>query len=932
MTSAVISVASKLSSMLIKEVKFLSSIKSQVKNVIYELNAMHDFFRRADAFDRSNMDTEQWVNEVRDLAFEVEDVIEEFSMLNSVTVTNVGARHDVGMKLENLRDRFKKARDRFETYRIPSAGSLPANREWDDSQEDAMFLKEEDLVGIEVAREKLIKLLVQGDNNAHKVSVVGMGGIGKTTLVNQVYKTAAVKSTFDSHAFIHVSKNLTVEDLLKDLIKQICEESCLPWVSQEYDTMTSLALKEKVNELLSGKTYVIILDDLQSVDQWKGSRNAFPDNECRCRVVVTTRSEDVATTNWKGRDVIYKLEPLTSEDSLKLFRKNAFREEDRRRPTINPDFLEVSEKILKKCMGLPLAIVAISGVLIAMDTPEEWVSVYNRLGGELHKNAELKSICKILRHSYYYLPEHLKPCFLYMSLFPEYQPIGRLRLLRLWLAEGFVERKDQNMHMTLEEVAESYLDQLIRRHMVRVAAKTSDGRDKAYSIHSLVREIILGKSREEQFASVTDCAPLSKVARRLSVHNNMLVIMENGDENSYQSLRSFLMFDVDKPLNKTSIPVLCRGFRLLAVLDLQGADLDHFPTSIIELSYLRYLSLKYTTVSKIPKDIHKLQRLETLDLKCTLVVKLPEEILKLKRLSNLLVYRNDRDTGTAFHSKHGFKAPKKGMGCLTELQKLCFIEAGEKSGNLVQELQALTKLQRLGILKLSQKNGKALCSSISKLRELRALSVTSSEDHKLALDDLSDPPPCLERIYLTGQMASLPTWIGELQNLVKIYLKSSKLHENPLMTLELLPNLVHIELHQAYKGSEMCFKGGKLGKLKILGLHKFASLAQVTIEEHAMRNLENFLIQDCPLLTTLPQGIGYLETLKVLDFVEMPQVLISTLQPPPKEGRNYTSIKHIPQVRFSSRVNMVWTTSNLSTQISSRGMDLGAHITEFEDK
>ncbi|CAM9002459.1 unnamed protein product [Rhodiola kirilowii] len=920
--SAVISLAFKLASMLIKEVQLLSIINTQVTNIIYELNTMRAFFRRADVFDQSGMDIEQWVNEVRDLAFQVEDVIEEYSRLNSVAFTNVGARHEIAETLDNLKDRFREARVRFDTYRIPSAENLPANPDWHDPQEDALFQTEEEVVGIKESGEDLIKLLVQGQDNTHKVSVVGMGGLGKTTLVKMVYETAAVKSKFDSHTWINVSKNYKVEDLLKELIKQICEESCLHWVSQDYDTMKSLDLKRKVNQLLTGKKYMIVLDDLQSVDQWNGSKNAFPDNNCRCRVVVTTRSEDIATIDWrKGRDVIYNLKPLSSEDSWELFRNKAFRE-----GRYNPDFLEVSEKILKKCMGLPLAIVAISGVLIGMDTPKKWASVYDRLGGELHENKKLKSIYKIIWHSYHYLPHNLKPCFLYMGLFPEYQPIGRLRLLRLWLAEGFVEKKD---NMTLEEVAESYLDQLIRRHMVRVAAKTSDGRDKAYIIHSLVREIILAKSRDEQFASVTDCAPLSKVARRLSVHNNMLV-MENDDEN-YQSLRSFLMFDVDKPLNKTSLPVLYGGFRLLSVLDLQGADLNHFPTSIIELSNLRYLSLKNTTVSKIPKTIHKLRRLETLDLKCTLVVKLPEEILKLKRLSNLLVYRNDRDTGTAFHSKHGFKAPNKGIRCLTNLQKLCFIEAGEKSGKLVQELKALTKLQRLGILKLSQKNGTALCSSISKLRELRALSVTSSEGHKLALDDLSDPPPCLERIYLTGQMASLPTWIGQLQNLVKIYLKSSKLRENPLMILEQLPNLVHIELHQAYTGSKLCFKGGKLKNLKILGLHEFASLDQVTMEEHAMPYLENFLIRGCPLLKILPQGIDYLKKLKVLDFVEMPEDIISTLQPPPNEGTNYTSIKHIPQVRFSSQINKVWRTIKLSTEIPDT-LDDSPSTTDLEDQ
>uniref|UniRef100_A0A7N0V1M2 Uncharacterized protein n=1 Tax=Kalanchoe fedtschenkoi TaxID=63787 RepID=A0A7N0V1M2_KALFE len=862
--SVVISLAFKLSSLLIKEVQLMSNIESSVKNIIYESTAMRAFLRRADASEQSDLELEQWVSEVRDLAFKVEDVIDEYIMLSSAAfqpIKIVGAQHDIVKRMEELKDLFGEARARFDRY------------DWYDPQEDAMFQTEQDLVGINIPKETLIKLLVQG--------------LGKTTLVNQVYETAAVKNHFVSHAWINVSKTSTVEDLLKDLIKQLYDESCLSWVPQDFETMKSFDLKKKVNELLSGKRYVIILDDLQTVDQWDGSRNAFPNNNCRSRVVVTTRSADVATTVWKSEDYIYNLEPLSITNSWELFSKKAFKD-----GFCPPDYFEVSTKILKKY---------------------KWVMVNNRLGGELEENQKLKSIYRIISHSYHYLPYHLKPCFLYMGLFPEDQPIGRLRLLRLWVAEGFLEEKNE---MTPGEVAENYLNQLLDRNMVQVAIRTSDGREKAYTIHSVLREIILARSRAQKFASVTNNGLLSKVTRRLSLHNNLLGI-GNEDEN-YQSLRSFLMFDVEKPLNKTSMPTLYGGFKLLAVLDLQGANLEKFPTFIVQLLNLRYLSLKNTKVDSIPSTIYRLQKLEILDLKCTLVTKLPLRIVELKRLRSLLVYRYDRDINRSLPSKYGFKAPKGGMGNLRRLEKLCFVEASNDSGKLVKEVELLTELQRLGIVKLSEKNGKALCSSIASLKKLIALSITSSKDHKLDLGYLKHPPH-LQRLYLTGQLESLPTWIGNLKYLVKIYLKSSKLDENPLTTLEKLPNLVHIELLQAYTGKEMCFSNGTLKKLKILGLREFATLNKVTVEANAMPNLENLLLQGCPLLKTLPQGIGYLYKLQVLDFVEMPEDIISKLQPPPKAGEDYKSIQHIPQVRFSCKVNDMWVIRRLSTDMTNPG-------------
>ncbi|GMN25377.1 hypothetical protein TIFTF001_049224 [Ficus carica] len=353
------------------------------------------------------------------------------------------------------------------------------------------------------------------------------------------------------------------------------------------------------------------------------------------------------------------------------------------------------------------------------------------------------------------------------------------------------------------------------------------------------------------------------------------------------------MFEVDE---KFHLHTLFRGgFRLLTLLDLENSHLKKFPVEVVNLYYLKYLSLRKTKVRIIPRFIGKLHNLETLDLKHSQVTELPVEILKLQRLRHLLLYRIEFISHEPFNSKSGFRIMAN-IGVLQSLQKLSFIELNQGGSNMVKDLGNLTQLRRLGILKLRREDGKDLCSSIEKMNSLRALSIVSiEEDEIIDLQHLSTPPVLLQRLYLRGRLEMLPHWIPSLHSLVKLSLKWSKLKDDPLVYLQYIPNLVQLVLCQAFAGHRLCFKAGGFKKLKILGLEEFDKLKCIQVEPGAMALLEDLSIRRCEFLEKVPSGIEHLAKLKLLEFFDMPAELFNTLRPDMKDSE-YWRVSHIPEV------------------------------------
>ncbi|KAL3832914.1 hypothetical protein ACJIZ3_007650 [Penstemon smallii] len=917
---AVVFVLDKLTTLLDEKVNLIKDVKKEVEYVRDELERMAAFLRVADDADDSDPELKVWVKQIRDVAYETEDIIDEFILQLYYTngscpvgfcgfldklifcVKNLKTHYEVSSEIHNIKSRMTDIAVRHRRYcykfNVPNQGSclLSGGSSSHDHRGNALLVEEGDLVGIHYPRGELVTWLVEGDSRLKVVSVVGMGGLGKTTLVKMVFDDAIVKKHFHNHAWITVSETFTVEELLKDTIQQLFDQMKLP-IPQDLSSMNVNKLKATIKEFLRQRRYVIVFDDVWSIQAWEAIKYVLPYENQGSRVILTTRIMDVASTCTVETDgYVYKLSPLSDEESWTLFCHRAF--QGKSCPT---HLDEICKNILRRCGGLPLAIVAISGVLSTKkDTNiDEWKMLNYSLGSELEGNDQLESMRSILLLSFNYLPYYLKPCFMYLSCYPEDHLIEHNTLIRQWIAEGFVRQKEGS---TLEEVAQGYLNELVNRSLIRPLKMNDDGSVKESCIHDLYREIILSKSRDQNFVTTTTEQNMTwpKRVRRLSVHG----AFEKADIIKYGArLCSFLSFGVKDSQSVLSILQYLKICRMLKVLNLRGVFLERFPEAILELFHLKSLCLRNTWIKKLPGSIKNLQKLEMLDLKGTYITELPVGILKLQNLCHLLVYHQVPGSYMAYNYANGFKA-LKGIGNLKFLKKLSFIEAYPGS-HILKEIAMLTELKRLSISMLRTEDCVVLCSSIDKLIKLSSLSLSTVEGDVLDIQYLSSPPPFLQRLYLTGCLAKFPLWIQSLRSLVKVYFRWSKLSDDPLEYLQDLPNLVHIEYSEAFIGEKLCFKAGKFQKLKLLGLDKLQGLKHVIIEEGATPFLEKLIIQRCNILESVPEGIERLTYLKVVEFFDMPEEFIVSLYPETC-GCEYWRIAHIPQVYHTYWRNGCW--------------------------
>ncbi|KAM4085098.1 hypothetical protein ACJW30_10G000900 [Castanea mollissima] len=914
-------VMDKLTTLIQEEVQQLRGVKEEAVWIRDKLEYINAVLTAADEIeDRSPGVDDVWIKQLREVAYDIEDALDEFRLLTHhpdheshdfltrklSTIKKLFARHHFAAEIERINSRIQSISDGHERFRSETIDARIPLQTRDDHRQNALLIEEADLVGIENPKKQLVSWLIQDDTGREVVSVVGMGGSGKTTLVKKVYDDAQVKLQFKYRAWITVSPSLRMEELLKHMLQQLYRVKRKP-VPQELDSMTNDQLGTTIYSFLQYKRYLIVLDDLWHIDEWDAVKYALPSSNSS-RVMLTTRHSDIASASVQEfHGNIYSLNPLPLEESRTLFCRKTFGEN-----SCPPYLNNLTESILKKCEGLPLAIVAISGVLATKDRVDEWDMIKRSLADELKENARLNSMDKILSLSYNDLPYRLKPCFLYFSIFPKNHVIDQMRLIRLWIAEGFVRTKKG---MTLEEVAEGYLNELLNRSLIQVAGTTSEGRIKTCRVHDLLREMIINKVREQNFVTIArgQNTEWPEKVRRLSVHKTMPDVLQSQSISHLRSLHMFWRLDLlSESIKSLSFPL---EFKLLNVLDLQGAPLEVFPKEIIKLFLLKYLSLRSTKIKVIPPGIGNLRYLETLDLKHTCITELPVEILKLQKLCHLLVYRYEIQSYAQINSKYGFKAMAQ-IGCLHSLQKLCFIEADPV---ILGELGKLDQLRRLGIVKFRREHGSALCTSIEMLKRLRALSITSIEENEvLNLESLHCPPQFLQRLYLSGRLEKLPHWISSLHSLAKISLKWSQLRDDPLEYLQDLPNLVHLEFLQVYEGEILHFKAGGFQRLKVLCLDKLDGLKMVIVENGAMPFLEKLILQRCELLHSLPSGIERLSKLKSLEFYDMPNEIIMTIRPD-IDGGDYWKVEHVPEINSTYWRDGGWDVFSLYTSIEGEG-------------
>ncbi|KAL3825329.1 hypothetical protein ACJIZ3_021358 [Penstemon smallii] len=918
--SAVSFLCNQLSIWLQQEEELLGGLKQEVQYIRDEMMQMKAFLRVADSKKENNPQLKEWVRQVREIAYDTEDVLDEYMFRFALrgatgfrghikkyyyTVKNLKFHHRIASEIQTIKQRLENVSKTQQRYKdmggvndLASSSTL-INDTWYDGRGDALLLEDADVVGIEKPKKKLIDWLLPTDQPGLKViSVVGMGGLGKTTLVKKVYDDASLKSNFDHHVWITVSESFKVEHLLSNIIRQLVDEVKKP-PPQGLEAMNEYEMKEYIYKFLQHKNYIIVLDDVWQILVWETMRYAFPRSDTSGCIIITTRYSNIGNAACSENNrYVYELEPLPKEESKMLFCKKTFQEN-----SCPLHLKEICERILKICAGLPLAIVVIGGLLATKNNKmEEW-ELFSRSFGDEFEGENLKRMDKILSLSYYDLPYYLKSCFLYLSIFPEDNSVQVEIIIQMWIAEGFVHPKQEK---TMEEVAETYVRELLDRSLIKLHETYSHGRPFSFRIHDLIREYIISKSKEQNVVAIfTGRGEMmwpDKI-RRLALHTSVNYMEEEYHNLKY--IRSLLWLGFEDAAEFAQIleKVLANGGRLLKVLGLERTPIDTIPSKVFKCYLLKYLNLSYTDVLHIPNSIENLQNLESLVLSETNVTELPIEILKLRKLRHLLAFKSTNDP-LIFDFGQGVKAPYEIGSCLLSLQTLNCINAGEVGGiKIVREIGKLTQLRELAITNIKREDGNELCSSISKLINIRVLHIfSSSEEELMDLDYSLQSPnstlPFLHTLLLHGRIEKVPQWINpnSLHGLTKLDLRWSRLKEDPLACLEDLPNLVKLVILDAYEGEGFSFKAKGFQRLKGLYMANLRGMRWMRVEKGSMPLLEKLYIYKIKLMVEVPEGIEHLTKLQEVVFLNMSKEFLVNLEGQKSRGGEDWKLSHVPQI------------------------------------
>jgi hypothetical protein len=465
-----------------------------------------------------------------------------------------------------------------------------------------------------------------------------------------------------------------------------------------------------------------------------------------------------------------------------------------------PELVDKTKLILKKCNGLPLAIVTMGGFLAKQPkTLLEWTKFYEHISAGLEMNMELQRIPNVLIKSYEGLPYYLKSCFLYLSIFPEGYNISRRRLVQQWIAEGYIS---DVRGKSLEEKADNYFMELIDRSVILPVRKTfhsAKGIDSC-QLHDLMREISISKSMDENLVFRLEAGSSNKNTaakiRHVAISRNW-----EGDKSEFESAVNLSQIRSLTVFGKWRQFFISEKMKFLRVLDLEGTSglVDHHLEPIGRLSHLKYISLKgCEEIYHLPYSWGNLGQLQTLDMKGTRICKLPKAIIELTKLQylfagdlsplcvnlderlpddlaklcgaccapKLLKGVEDLSGDTNWHdvctfwchvvfptlasrrlNPYGVVVPR-GVRKLKELRTLGVVDIRGSGKAILRDIRKLTQLRKLAVTGINQKNYEELSYTLADLSCLKSLSMESIEGSSLhgCLDGVSLPPKNLQSL------------------------------------------------------------------------------------------------------------------------------------------------------------------------------------------
>ncbi|KAG2698130.1 hypothetical protein I3760_07G135700 [Carya illinoinensis] len=546
--------------------------------------------------------------QLRDIANEAEDVMDALKVedLRRNLVWKIIRYpmmcHDAAKKIEGFNHKINKILDTVQRY---EAEATPVAAVDIALERHRSVIKETDVVGFAIDSTKLEKQLTEGDSKLGVISIIGMGGSGKTTLAWKIYNTLLVERHFVCRIWVHASFQFRTRDLLLEMLKSAIPESDESMGALEdierikrrrmngIEGMSKDEMKKKLFKYLEGKRYIVVMDNIWTTEVWNELKDGFPDNSNGSRILITSRIKGVASESTTHFPPI-----LDEDESWELFRKKVCVTEE-----FPPQLETVGREIAKGCKGLPLSIVELGG--LAAVEEKKTHRTLSKYKDDANSYLCRRTRCKdILSLSYTHLSQHLKSCFLYFGVYPEEFEIPVRQLIRPWIAEGFIEHTGSRY---IEDDAKDYFDELYNQSLIQVASSRTDGGTKTCRIHALLQHISICESKEEKFLEVFRHVNLlsENKSRRISVQCSTPRYIASNLSHA-TCARSLLFFGHEKlsfdssyrkkqtygDLDPNHWKWVHEKFCLVRVLHFGQLNIYSIPSNIEELICLRYLRIK----------------------------------------------------------------------------------------------------------------------------------------------------------------------------------------------------------------------------------------------------------------------------------------------------------------------------------------------------
>ncbi|XLR63797.1 disease resistance protein RGA2-like [Arachis hypogaea] len=652
------------------EIAALSGVDSQIQDLSENLSAIRALFQDAAEEQFTSHGMKDWLNKLSDAMHVLEDILEECSMesnrlqsggwLARFHPKTILFHHAISKRIKDMVKRFQRIEEERRRFQLP-VRVTQRQQEDDDQRQTISSIPEHPMYGRVKDKEKIVDFLTKHaccNDGVSVYPVVGMGGLGKTTLCRWVFNHDKVIQHFDLRIWVCVSTNFNMMRILEYILEST--------TGQNPNLSTLEAMQNKVQQVLLGKRYLLVLDDVWDNVKWEDLKSVL---NCRgsgikgVSVLVTTRDPSVASVMTPCNS--HHLQPLTENDNWSLFTHYAFGLNNQQPAKL----VEIGKEIVRRCVGNPLASKVLGSLLRNKKEEKHWLNVLES------KFWDIDDVMGALRISYFRLKPASRQCFSFCAIYPEDFQISKEQLIHLWMANGLIKSRG---NLEVEDVADEVWEELCQRSFFQEVRIDVYG-NTTFQIHDLFLELIQSVVGEE--CKVYDkSASLINLSRRVH-HISYSGFLEELNQSTFknvESLRTFINLDQPKGNFLTTQTLIlhdmpiCNSLRALHTRSSQLSTLK-------SLTNLRYLNIYDSYITTLPKCVSRLQKLQILKLEhCRYLTCLPKHLTKLKDLTHLIIERcwslvsMPPKMGELKHLKtlNTFIADSKSRHCLAELHDL----------------------------------------------------------------------------------------------------------------------------------------------------------------------------------------------------------------------------------------------------------------------